>query len=306
MYYSLILVTLKMFIPVAFLEESFLSKHHRLYQPNQYTRLPPHELYKKILWDLKKSRYLGFQLFKRDFLVRYRQSLLGLAWALIMPILTVGVFFMLFRSGILKAEGTRIPYFFYAFFGMTCWQFFTALLITTSNIATAGQNLMISVNIPRFSYCYPPILMALTDMLIRFIFLIALLLVLRQPFHLLQSLSMLLFLIPLLLIGTGIGLMLAITNSIAKDIQNLLQTALHFLMFLSPVVYPITAKQGLLQKISVWNPLSYLVDVPRQFFYFGELPYQQAYLCASGISLVIFFIGIRFYFLSISRTLEVS
>ena len=277
----------------------------KTYRPYYYSSLNPVQFLSQLASDLQRSREIGWKFFKRDFVVRYRQSLLGVSWALIMPVVSVGIFLMLQRSGVLNTQSLTVPYSHYLFFGLTLWYFFTGLILSVADIAPSSKSLMATINLPKFAYVYSPMLMAWTDFLIRLLFFMALCLATKTPFNPSTYILALVYSIPLMLLALGLGLVVTVVNSIARDIKNVLLLSLQFLMFVSPVVYPLPQTSGALGAAMRLNPLSVLIDTPREVF-FGKLTIPSAEYAAVGfLALIIFFIGARLYYVASPKMLEI-
>lgn len=276
----------------------------KTYRPYRYSSLNPPQFLAQLFSDLWVSRPIGWKFFKRDFVVRYRQSFLGIGWALIMPIVSVGIFLMLQRSGILNTATLEVPYGHYLFFGLTLWYFFTGLILSVADIAPSSKSLMATINLPRFVYAYSPMLMAWTDYLIRLIFFAVLCIALKWSISPTGYLLALVASLPLMLLGLGVGLIVTVINSIARDIRNILLLSLQFLMFVSPVIYPLPQTGGALGKIMSFNPLSVLIDTPRDFL-FGHFVISPDFWPATLVAFVIFFIGARLYYVAASKMLEI-
>ncbi|MEJ2307671.1 MAG: hypothetical protein P8Y30_09095 [candidate division WOR-3 bacterium] len=120
---------------------------------------------KEIIWELTHNKWLTFQLFKRDFFAVYKQSLVGFFWAFIVPIVSVGTFIILNRSGILEFGKIEVPYPIYAILGMAFWQLFSTGLITTSNSLVKAGSMLVKINFSKKSL----VIASATQSLIAFI-----------------------------------------------------------------------------------------------------------------------------------------
>lgn len=105
---------------------------YNTYMPDKYLKLG-FRIWVKMLQELIKSRDLIWRLFVRDFLAKYKQTVLGVLWAIIMPLLMIGTFVFLNRTGVLNIGKTDVPYPIFALVGLSIWQLFAAGLTIYTN-----------------------------------------------------------------------------------------------------------------------------------------------------------------------------
>jgi len=277
-----------------------------IYQPNGLVRVPALELYFQMFRELAGSLPLGLKFFAQDFVVRYRQSLLGISWAVLMPAVSTAVFCLISRSGIIQIGELGVPYAVYAFYGMTVWQLFASLIVTVGSTVPANKKLLSTVRLPRFANLYTSLFMALTDLGVRVALLVLLMMATGTPARPALILLGILAWLPLVLLGFGLGLFVTIVNCITRDLSNILQSALLFLMLVSPVIYPLKNGGGPLQSLARFNPLNYLLEFPRGVFFHGDLSLSAGYGLAALLSAAVFLAGLRFYTLSLSRAVEIA
>src|SRR4030067_2473467 len=109
----------------------------------------PGQLYRSMWRDLKDSRELAWSLFKRDFLSRYRKSVLGIFWAFLPPIATGIVFIILQAKNVVNFGETDIPYPVYVLVGTTLWQLFTESVTAPLNSVKSSIAMLAKINFPR-------------------------------------------------------------------------------------------------------------------------------------------------------------
>ena len=120
----------------------------KLYRPSQ-NRGWGIKVWKEMLSELYESRELTLRLFLRNFKAKYRQTVLGFLWAVIMPLMTVGTFVFLNRAGVLNIGEVEIPYPAYALLGLTIWQVFAGGIRSCSNSIVAGGSMVVKINFPK-------------------------------------------------------------------------------------------------------------------------------------------------------------
>ena len=109
--------------------------------------------------------------------------------------------------------------------------------------------------------------------------------------------------IPIMLLTLGLGFILSLLNGIVRDIGNILSVLMTFLMFLTPVLYakPTT---GILATVTNYNPLYYLVSVPRELILFGTISEWKGFLIASVLSAIVFMVCVVVFHLTETRVAE--
>lgn len=275
---------------------------------NYNTYLPDRQLKLGIkIWlemfrELIGSRELIWRLFIRDFLARYKQTVLGVLWAVIMPLLMVGVFVFLNRAGVISIGETDVPYIVFALLGLSIWQLFATGLTACTNSILQGGSMVIKINFPKESL----VIAALAQSVFEFLVRIGLLVVVFAIYKVIPSWMTLLLpltLIPLMLLTLGLGFLLSLLNALMRDIANIVTILTTFLLFLTPVLYP-APSTGLFATLSIYNPLSTLVTGSRDLVIFGYMKEPLQFLVASVVSLVIFLICWRIFHMVETRMAE--
>lgn len=261
-----------------------------------------YRVWHEMVAELVGSHELVWRLFLRDFKAKYKQTVLGFLWALIMPLLTVGTFVFLNRAGILNIGKVDIPYPAYALLGLTVWQIFSGGLRACSNSIVAGGSMIVKINFPKEVLVLSSLGEALIDTMVR-IFLTALVFAI---YKVVPAWTVVLFpfaLIPLLLFTLGFGLLLSLLNAVFRDVANIISLSTTFLLFVTPVLYP-EPKAALFKVFTIFNPLAALVSGPRDLVVKGYLTQPFSYMFYSGLSLAIFLISWRLFHLAEVRIAE--
>jgi len=279
-------------------------KSIKIYEPNGYIKGGLFATYKLMWEELVTGHELGLRLFKRDFSAKFRQSILGVLWVILIPLVSAGVFIILNKSGILDTGKLKVPYVVYALYGLTVWNLFSGLITGIAGTLSSSVNLITKINFTRISLVYSPVLMSVVDFSIRIIILILIMIFTRTMPDIKFIPLTILSLLPLIFLAIGTGLFLTVVSAVFKDLPNFLSIFLNFLMFFSPVIYPVTDRKGLLARIARFNPLTVLLDFPRNLFFEGTYIHWTFFLSVSLICLIIFFAGWRFYYISISKIIE--
>ena len=272
------------------------------YEPDNSLKKGYFLILREIYDELKKNKWLIYQLFKRDFLTIYRQSVFGLLWAFAVPILSLIVFVFLNQSGLFITGVTIVPYPIYALLGLAFWQLFsTGVLACSSSLVQAGS-MVTKINFSKKALVIASMGKTLVAFLIQF-FLCLSTFALYGIFPNAGIVLTPLLILPLLLFTLGIGLILSVLNGIIRDFGNLVSVLMTFLLFVTPVMYE-APKTGILAQLTPLNPLSYLISVPRDLALTGETSGLIGFLVLSALSLAIFLVGLIAFHLTETRLAE--
>jgi len=229
----------------------------------------------KIRWsprDILAYRHLLANLVRREFLLNYQQTVLGPIWILFQPLLTLVTYVLVFGKLIGIPTGEHLPPVLFYFSGIVLWNFFNDSFVGTSN--TFRDNIQI------FSKVYfPRIIMPLSVLFTHFFRLIVQLLLLFlmivyyitfRDFHV--PLGFQFLLIPLAIVLTGmisftLGLFFSVLTAKYRDISNLVYVGIRLLMFVTPVIYPLSAVQEKLRWVVNINPLTPVFELFRKGLY---------------------------------------
>ena len=261
--------------------------------PHQIAIAPPARWPQLHLGELFEYRELVYFLVWRDVKVRYQQTVLGVAWALIQPLVTITIFTILFgKLAGLPSEG--VPYPVFALAGLLPWQLFAAALSGSSNSLVGASNLLTKVYFPRLIVPLSAVGVALTDFAVS----AALLAVLMAWYQILPGPQVVFapfFVVLALTLALAIGLWTSALNVQYRDVQYLLPFAMQALMYLSPVAYSATlVPQGTWRLIYGLNPLSGIVQGFRWSLLGGAPP--GAMLLVSALVTLALFVGGLFFF----------
>jgi lipopolysaccharide transport system permease protein len=279
------------------LDESIIT-----YEPDNSLKRGYLHIFREIWDEFIKNRWLTLQLFKRDFFSIYKQSFIGVFWAFIMPLISVGTFIILNRSGVFTIGEIDVPYPIYAILGLAYWQLFSTGLVASSNSLVKAGSMIVKINFSKKSLVFASAGQSIVPFLIQFILVIILFFTYKISPHI-TILLFPLFIIPIMLLTVGLGLILSLLNGIVRDFGIALSVFLTFLMFLTPVFYA-KPRVGILLPITKFNPLFYLVQTPRELILMGKISEWKGFLYSSIISLVIFIIFLIVFHLTETRVAE--
>ncbi|MBI2100028.1 MAG: ABC transporter permease [Candidatus Vogelbacteria bacterium] len=244
----------------------------------------------KELWSSKELLYFFTW---RDLKIRYKQTVLGVMWALFQPFITM-VIFTVFFGKFGKIPSDNIPYPVFVFAGLLLWQLFSATLLQASGSLVGNQNLLTKVYFPRLILPISSLFSNLVDFFIASSILVGLMIYYSYIPHLIG-----LTLVPLLVIITcvfavGLGLFLASLNVKYRDIKYILPFFVQIMIFLTPVIYP-PSILGRYSWLLAINPLTGVIKAMRAAL-FGGQPINWLLLFLSGsTSLVVLLFGFIYF-----------
>lgn len=278
--------------------------NHKLktYEPDNTLKNGYFYIFKEIISEIKLNHWLIYQLFKRDFLGIYKQSFIGILWAFVIPLISVGTFIMLNRSGIFNLGKIDVPYPIFAVLGMAIWQLFSSGLIASSNSLVKAGSMIVKINFSKKSLVIASTGQSLVSFLIQFI--LAGILFLFYGYS--PNAAICLFpilILPVFILTLGLGFILSILNGILRDIGNIISIFMTFFMFLTPILYPKPAT-GILATITKYNPLFYLVSVPRDLILTGYSKEWPGFWVSVIISFFVFIICLFVFHMTETRVTE--
>lgn len=212
------------------------------------------------LRDVWRYRELLYFLTWRDVKVRYKQTLLGAAWAILQPLLTMLIFTLFF--GNLAGIGNRtegIPYPLFAYAGLLIWTFFANAVTNSGNSLVGSANLITKIYFPRMIIPGAAVGAGLVDFAIAFLILGGLMAYYRMGLH--WSILMLPLLLALTtLLALGVGMWMSALNVKYRDIRYALPFLIQLWMFVSAVIYPSNMVGGRLRLALMLNPVAGIIE----------------------------------------------
>lgn len=250
------------------------------------------------LADLWEFRELLYFLVWRDIKVRYKQTALGVAWAIIQPFFTM-VVFSVFFGRLAKMPSDGIPYPIFAYCALLPWQLFAHALSESGNSLVANERLITKVYFPRLVIPLSAVLAGLVDFAIAFGVLLAMMVYYGTfPTAAVVTLPFLL----LLLLGTalGVGLWLSALNVQYRDVRYTIPFLTHFWLFATPVAYPASLVPESWRPLVGLNPVAGVVEGFR-WALLGTANPPGSMLLVSSAMVIGLLIGGLYYFRRMER-----
>ena len=274
-----------------------------VFEPDQRVRLGFVLGWRVMVGNVVSSRELIWQLFKRDFLAGSKQSVLGLLWIVITPLVGIVSWVVMNAVGVLHPGELDVPYPIYVLCGTTLWGMFMGFYSSAAASLTSAGGLLAQARFSHEALVAQQLAQALIAALANLALLAAVWAVGGLSVHW-AALWFPVSLIPLVLLGTGIGLIVSVFAVVVHDITKAVTTLLGLLMFATPVIYASNIPHDWLQRVIWWNPLTYLVGGARDLLLEGRIDHASSYAGAVAFALCLFLMAWRLFFLSEQKVAE--
>jgi homopolymeric O-antigen transport system permease protein len=249
--------------------------------------------------ELWSSRELVYILAMRNVKIRYKQTALGAAWAIVQPLTGVAIFTIVMRR-LAHVPSEGIPYPVFAFAGLIQWTYFTNGANQAADSLAAYRDLVTKVYFPRLLAPIAAVLPGLIDFAISFAALVVLMIILGvAPGTAIVFLP--LWVLALVVITCGVGIGLSAVNARYRDVRNALGFLLQIGLFATPVVYPSTLIHGSLRAFLYRNPMAGVIDGFRWSLL--DAPRPAAYAVVSLFSALLLVTAGLVYFARVERRL---
>ena len=243
--------------------------------------------------------YRGFILgsVKREFQLKYRNSLLGAAWTVINPLAMIIVYTVIFsqimRSKLPSIDGT-FAYSIYLCAGVLTWGLFAEMVSRAQNTFIENANLLKKLSFPRL--CLPVIVVA--NALVNFFIvfgLFTIFLLISGNFPGLVYLALFPVLAILVLFSIGLGISLGVLNVFFRDVGQFFGIVIQFWFWLTPIVYPITILPESVRTLMSYNPMANLITAFQGILVTGQWPDWQSLFPVSILAVILCVFGMRLF-----------
>lgn len=250
----------------------------------------------RALWEYRELLYF---LTWRDIKVRYKQTVLGAAWAIIQPFLMM-VVFTVFFGHLAKVPSDGFPYPIFAFCALLPWQLFARALTESSNSVVANERLITKIYFPRLIIPLSAVLAGLVDFIFAFFVLLAMMLYYGiQPTSAVGTLP--LFVLLAVMTALGVGLWLSALNVQYRDVRYTVPFVTQLWLFISPVAYPSSIVPEPWRLLYGLNPMAGAIEGFRWSLLGTAGPSAGMLLVSVGVALALFVSGL-FYFRRMEKT----
>lgn len=242
------------------------------------------------LWDYRELFYF---MAWRDMKIRYKQTLLGVLWALIQPFFTMVVFAIVFgKMAGISSDGIPKPIFYLS--ALIPWIYFSSTLNSAGLSLVTNSTLLTKIYFPRIILPGAAALGGLVDFLIATCMLIGF----AIYYHLPLGWNFLLWpvlTVPLIMLAFGISAFLAALNVKYRDVKYAIPFGIQLWLFITPVIYPSTFFPEKYRWLLALNPMSGLIEAFRFSFVPGQLMNWNHVWISMGSILIVFIVGVRYF-----------
>lgn len=248
--------------------------------------------------ELWQYRELFFFLVWKEIKIRYKQSVLGVAWAIIQPVFTMLVFTIFFgKLANLPNEGIPYPVFYYS--ALLPWMYFSTSINVSGNSLISNTNLITKIYFPRIVIPSASVLAGIVDFTIASMLLLALIWWYPETDFNLKLLLWPIFFAPLVFLALGVGMILSALNVHYRDVKHTIPFLVQLWLFVSPVIYPASmvtdrlgADFGFLFNL---NPVTGIIEAFRVTVIPGRAVDWHAFFVSVLVTLVIFAVGVIYF-----------
>ncbi len=213
------------------------------------------------IWEIWAYKELLYFFVWRDLKVRYKQTAIGILWAIFQPFMTM-VVFSVFFGGLAKIPSDGVPYPIFVYVGLLFWQFFSGALGDTSVALIANQSIITKVYFPRLILPIASVITKLVDFIIASLILVGMMFYYGYTPNLSGLLILPLLLFITFMASVGGGLFLSAVNVKYRDVRYALPFFIQILLFVTPVIYPASIA-GKYSKILALNPMMAVIQGAR-------------------------------------------
>jgi ABC-2 type transport system permease protein len=240
-----------------------------------------------------KYKDLLIELVKREIKARYKQSILGYAWVILVPLLNLLVLSVVF-SYFIRIPTGGTPYVIFLFTGLVPWTFTANSISFATQSVIANTSLITKIYLPREVFPIATILAKMVDFLLTCLVLVALLIIFGVSFKLTMLFVPVIFFFHFLLV-VGISLFLSALNVFFRDVENVIGVLLTIWMYITPILYPQELIPPAFVPFFNLNPMMPIINAYRNTILYGMMPSWQSFAYAIGVSTLTFVLGYRFF-----------
>lgn len=260
----------------------------------KYEITPAKGLVHLDLPEIWRFRDLIYIFVWRDIKVRYKQTAVGVAWALFQPFINMIIFSVFFGS-LAKIGSDGIPYPIFVFTGLLLWNYFSTSLSNVSNCLVENENIIRKVYFPRLVLPIATSITPIVDFVIALIIMIGLALYYHYSPNLLGVLMLPILVLISQISSSGLGLFLASVNAKFRDVRYVLPFFIQIMFFITPVIYPVSIIPARFQWIIFLNPMAGIISFARTSLLGSGANNWGSLGISLAMSLVLMLIGIVYF-----------
>lgn len=261
---------------------------------NEIIIRPPKGFLSIGLQELWNYRELAYFFVWRDIKIRYKQTVIGVLWAIFQPLMAM-IIFTIFFGKFAKMPSDNIPYPVFVYVGLLLWNYFSSGLSHASESMVSNANIIQKTYFPRLIIPISSSLTGLVDFLIASCLLIAFMFF----YHFRPNIEIIIYLPVLILTvflsSVGLGCFFASVNVKYRDVRYAMPFFIQIMMFLTPVIYPISLLGNKYRWLLLLNPMSGVIETARAVIFGGRAVDYNMLFISIMVSAVLFISGVVYF-----------
>ncbi len=246
----------------------------------------------QLIRELYMYRTMTASLVKKDLKGRYKGSVLGFLWTFINPLLQLGVYTLVFQ---VILRNPMPNYYMHLFVALVPWIFFSSALTTGSKAVLGQANMVKKIYFPREVLPLSYTLSSFVNMILSFIVIFAVYIISPLKIKLIPLLMLPIVMIIQLFLVAGVTMITSSLTVYLRDLEHIMSVLNMALMYLSPVVYPVSYIPEKYMALYLINPMSPIIIAYRDILYYGNFPEFKIIILAFAESMIIFFGGLMIF-----------
>lgn len=230
---------------------------------------------------------------RRGLVTRYRQTSLGVLWAIVQPLLTSLVYVIVF-SYVLRIKTGSTPYAVFIITNVVLWSYFSRIVLSGSASILANMDLVTRARFPREFLPLAVTVESMVDLAIGLVIVVPLFVLNHVALTSAAAIALLAFAVETLL-AVGLALLLAGLTVLVRDLVHILPIAVQLLLYLSPVVYPLAVVPPEFRSIFLLNPIGAIFATYNESLFLGKFDLAGQLALATGISVAVLFMSYRLF-----------
>ncbi len=255
----------------------------------------PKQVWKLIditeIWNFRELLYIFAW---RDIKVRYKQTILGILWVIFQPLVTM-VIFTFFFGKMAKIPSGELPYSLFVLCGLIYWNFFSGSLSHASDSLVANEGIIKKVYFPKILLPLSAVITGFADFFINLILLFIFAMFLGITVHPIGLIIFPLAIFLTVISSMGLGLMLSSFNVKYRDVRYILPFFIQILLFVTPIIYPLSIVSPTNRIIMAINPMTSVVEAARFAFSPTYMLKGELIIVSLISSIIIFILGLLYF-----------
>ena len=237
----------------------------------------------------KNEIFLLEEIVKKNFSAKYKESVLGILWTVLSPLLMMALFTIIF-STIFSRNIENFPVYFLC--GWCLFMFFNASITSSMDSLKGNKHILQRTPAPKYVFILGSIISEFLNFIIMFVILVVVMFITRAPFYFPTLLFSIIPIISLIIMVCGLGFMLSIVCVYYTDVRHLWSVISLMVMYASAIFYPMSIIPDPYRQYLILNPLYWAIDQFRCCLYGGIIPQVNYMINLLLLSLIIFIFGI--------------